>query len=348
MQGKQIRCAKTFPEKTPKRDIDIWVKSKQADFSRGLIAPPNAMTTKAFIEHWLEHQRAKWRTEHTYKQTLGLMKRHVFQRIGHIKVQELKKNHLMIVFTTMAKKGLSDRSIEKVYKGLRQAFSYAIRLDLLVKDPLPVRKDLPKGSGKQERHVLTTDQLAVFLKNAEASKYNTLYLFLVSTGLRIGEALALEWRHIEAGTVKVEQSLNEVSNGFTVGPPKSKSSNRSINLMPSLIVRLEQLPREGKFVFSGKGVNRYNSIRLDFKRVLAASGLNPKTTLHDLRDTFCTLMLLNEFSPKEVSIVMGHSDVAFTLDRYAHYIPEWGKDLGLRIEKIFGPTINKPDTVQTL
>jgi integrase len=345
--GKQIRPSKTFSDKTPKRDIDIWVKGVQTDYARGLIAEPSAVKTKAFLEHWLDLQRAKWRTEHTYKQTHGLMKRHVFKRVGHIKLQDLKKSQLMAVFVTMTEKGLSDRSIEKVYKTLRQALGYAVRQDLLVKDPLPVRKDLPKGADKQERHVLTTEQMTEFLRVANGSKYYTLFLFLLSTGLRIGEALALEWRHLGGDSVKVEQSLDEVFNGFKVGSPKSESSFRTIKLMPSMVALLQELPREGEYVFSGTGVNRYKSIRLEFKRLLAASGLNSQLTLHDLRDTACTLMLINNFNPKEVSSLMGHSDVAFTLNRYAHYIPEWGKDLGLRIEGIFVPAPTSSGTTQT-
>lgn len=52
-----------------------------------------------------------------------------------------------------------------------------------------------------------------------------------------------------------------------------------------------------------------------YKQLLRKSGL-PDIRWHDLRSTYCTLLLKNDFSPKAVSQLMGHSKEIITVDVY--------------------------------
>jgi integrase len=53
-----------------------------------------------------------------------------------------------------------------------------------------------------------------------------------------------------------------------------------------------------------------------YKKLLQDNGL-PDIRWHDLRSTFCTLLLKNDFNPKAVSKLMGHAKEIITLDVYA-------------------------------
>lgn len=52
-----------------------------------------------------------------------------------------------------------------------------------------------------------------------------------------------------------------------------------------------------------------------YKKLLADNGL-PDIRWHDLRSTYCTLLLKNNYSPKAVSKLMGHAKEIITMDVY--------------------------------
>ncbi len=53
-----------------------------------------------------------------------------------------------------------------------------------------------------------------------------------------------------------------------------------------------------------------------YKQLLAENGL-PDIRQHDLRSTYCTLLLKEAFKPKAVSKLMGHAKELITMDVYA-------------------------------
>jgi integrase len=72
-----------------------------------------------------------------------------------------------------------------------------------------------------------------------------------------------------------------------------------------------------------------------FERIVERAGL-PPTRLHDLRHSFATSLLVAGVHPKIVSEAMGHSSVAFTMDRYQHVAPTMGEQVAAAIEKSLG------------
>jgi len=90
----------------------------------------------------------------------------------------------------------------------------------------------------------------------------------------------------------------------------------------------EGLPIEGDtLVFTnraGKPVNPSHLLSRSFKPLLKRAGL-PDTTFHAVtRHTCCCILLLQGVNPKAVSLQLGHSSVAFTLQKYAHFLPGFG------------------------
>ena len=332
--GKRRIVSKVFPAKEKKSVIRDWIASERTKFNDPLSVAPNELKVGQLFKHWLERRKGDWATEHTAKQYQGLFKRHC-SSIANYRVQALKRPQVAAVFTKMAAAGLSDTSIGKVYTLLKQVFQWAIDVEeVLARNPLPDKRYLSKGKAKNDILVLSSEECGRFLAACEGSRFETLLNVLLVSGLRVGEALALEWRHVTAEGVKVEQSLENVTNGFKVNEPKSKSAYRTVPLPPTLDAMLAVLPRDKTYVFAGNGSNPYKSLRKEYKRILGKAKLPSKLRLHDLRHTACTSMLVVGMNPKVVSTLLGHSDVAFTLNTYAHYIPEWGGDVADRLESL--------------
>ena len=156
---------------------------------------------------------------------------------------------------------------------------------------------------------------------AAPDAYRPLAELLIATGLRIGEAVALEWSDVdfEALTLRVSRSRKL---GGAVGGTKSDRS-RMVHIDPGLAQTLEQQRRSsgrlGRLVFStstGSMLNPTNVRNRWHAQTLRDAGL-PHIRLHDLRHTAATLAVAAGESVLFVQSMLGHSDVRTTM-RYAH------------------------------
>ena len=75
---------------------------------------------------------------------------------------------------------------------------------------------------------------------------------------------------------------------------------------------------------AGTLINPTNLRRRHFASLLKRAGLPADTRFHDLRHTCATLLLGKDVHPKFVQELLGHANIAITLDTYSHVIPGMG------------------------
>jgi integrase len=156
--------------------------------------------------------------------------------------------------------------------------------------------------------------------------YRPLAEILIGAGLRIGEAIALEWRDVDwdGSALKVSRAAKDKGE---VGTPKGDRS-RSVLLAPYLVDllrahRTAQAAAGGleKLVFrspEGQVLNRHNVRRRGHDPALEDAGLPSAVRLHDLRHTAATLWLGAGESIYFVQQQLGHADIQTTIDQYGH------------------------------
>jgi integrase len=165
-------------------------------------------------------------------------------------------------------------------------------------------------------------------------------------GLRFGELCALrrDSVDVEKNTVRVRETLIDVRNTVTFGPPKTKSSVRTVtipaSIMRELVIHMDtyvgELPNALLFTFNTGGPIRRAWFRTRaWLPATKAAGLEG-VRFHDLRHTFVSLWVQLGRNAKEVSKVAGHSSVAFTLDRYGHLYDVEEDGLGDRLDLLLG------------
>jgi integrase len=154
--------------------------------------------------------------------------------------------------------------------------------------------------------------------------------------MRQGELLGLRWRDVdfEAAAIQVRHSLQRIDGVFQLVEPKSAKSRRVIAIGDEDIAALrhhkatqaEERLRVARYwedhdlVFCndlGKPLEVSNLTLRYFRPLLKKAGL-PQIRFHDLRHTAATSMLAARVDVKVVSDVLGHSQAAFTMDRYQH------------------------------
>jgi integrase len=165
----------------------------------------------------------------------------------------------------------------------------------------------------------------------------------VHTGMRQGELLALKWADVDlkSGRVSVRRTITKSGGHLLLGEPKTAKSRRTITLTTGSLNALrahrkrqleEMMQRAGLWqdnglVFASEAgtlINPTNLRRRHFASLLECAGLPAGTRFHDLRHTCATLLLGKGIHPKFVQELLGHANIAITLDTYSHVIPGMG------------------------
>ena len=153
-----------------------------------------------------------------------------------------------------------------------------------------------------------------------------LYIVAAFTGLRMGELLALRWRHVDFGDARLL-----VESALSAGELRSTKSRkwRAVPLADQPAAALAKLAERGRFtdrddqVFCGDLGQPLDpsALRRRYGRAQAAAGIR-KLRFHDLRHSFGTLVI-REFDPATVKEFMGHAKLS-TTERYLHAKPRRG------------------------
>ena len=152
------------------------------------------------------------------------------------------------------------------------------------------------------------DEQAAFLAAAKTSVHFLLYRFLLSTGLRIGEALAITHKDLKDRKVSVSKDIVFIGGKEIVQPPKSKAAFRSVPVPSDIYAEMLSTTSERIFTQS------YNAVRLAFKTL--SQKLSFTVSAHILRHTYATRLEEAGISPKIQQYLLGHSKVDISQNIY--------------------------------
>lgn len=173
--------------------------------------------------------------------------------------------------------------------------------------------------------------------NTYAPAYYPFFLCLARTGMRLGEALALQWGDIDFRSRFIEVRRNYVRGKIT--RPKNGKSRR-VDMSQYLAEVLQRLQSQRKaeklrqgwvpvpeWVFctqTGGLLDQSNLRKRIFVRCLAKAGLR-KVRIHDLRHTYASLLIQQEESLVYIKEQLGHHSIQVTVDIYGHLVPGGNK-----------------------
>jgi len=307
----------------------------------------------------------------TYKELASLWwesYKHTVKPNTQLNVRRLLDNHILPLFgsykldklTTPLIQNVVNKLADKTNKGEEGAFLYYDSLHALNKRILqygvvmqaipfnPAREViLPRNTQKEKRekvkHFDNEDlkRFLQYLDTLDVSRYRyyyeiTLYKFLLATGCRINEALALSWSDIDLdnAVVHITKTLNYKQE---INSPKSKTSLRDIDIDQATVSMLKQykrrqvqeawqLGRSETVVFSDF-IHEYPNnrtlqtrLRTHFKRAKVTN-----IGFHGFRHTHASLLLNSGIPYKELQHRLGHSTLSMTMDIYSHLSKENAK-----------------------
>jgi integrase len=226
---------------------------------------------------------------------------------------------------------------------LRRALADAVDWGLLDRNPAEKAK-APRGR-RQPVVILTPSEAQHFLDKAQGSRWYVLWALMLHTGLRPGEVIALRWQdiHWDTHTLQVVQAVSGDGSRRVVGPTKTERSTRPVALGPHMMELLAARRQEQTMdraaagdrweddhdliftTYRGKLLSP-NNVARSFHRVREQAGLPATIHPHCLRHTMASHWLAAGQSIKVVSERLGHTSVAFTLQTYAHLLPNQQAD----------------------
>ena len=199
-----------------------------------------------WMDFWYQNYTKPGLRPTTQSNYEGNIYQHIIPQLGKIPLCQLTQKDLQQFYAHLKKegrlvrteqygKGLSDRMVRMCHAKCRAALEQAVRENLIRTNPA-VGCKLPPKRGR-EMQVLSPQELQRFLMQAQAEGYFELFLLDLSTGLRRGELLALQWSDLDldTGTLSVTKQVYEVDGKLQLSVPKTKASIRKLVLPPAVV-----------------------------------------------------------------------------------------------------------------
>jgi len=327
---------------------------KQRDLERrqkGLSAlVDRSKTVRALALEWLDGLEGgiKPRTLEAYRAAVEL---YIAPRLGDLLVAELTRQTVKAFLKdcrrqgvgyvkadgTRVQKPLAKGSVYAIYSALRALLNEAVDEEIISGNPAArLGRKLHLHPTKQHRkaaveaRVLAKEKLRVLLEwvRVQLATAYPLLLTLARTGVRIGEAVALQLDDYEpeAGKLLVARAWND-KHGRMESP---KHGARRVDVSPQLaailelhiaalkrVVGLDGKPRSA-LLFPSEAWSMLDArnVRRLLRRIAKESGLGRDLKPHDLRHTYGSILTSEGAPPQYIQAQMGHASIQITIDLY--------------------------------
>jgi len=340
--GKRIYRSKTV--RGSRRQAERELRKQLAEKDAGTLPATRRLTLNAYLDEWLDAKQESLKPR-TFEQYRYILEKHVRPELGMRPLDRLTPLAVQAFYRRMRERGRTARTVAHVHRVLRNALRQARRLRLIPTDPTEA-VEVP-SAGRPRHRALTLAEVRRFREACAASPYGALYVLMVATGLRPGEACGLRWQDVDldAGLVRVVQSVswlmkpNAEGRRWTFITPKTDRSRRTIPIPPELARDLARhRAAQGKrrlkaggtawedhdLVFCGQRgqpLDWHNLSARHFRPIREAAGLPAEVRPYDLRHTCASLLAAQGETPNVVADRLGHSRPTLTLDVYTHAFP---------------------------
>jgi integrase len=301
----------------------------------GLPPPDNRLTVKDLLTRWYDEELRIQVAPSTAENYRSIFTHHIVSMLGRKTVANLTMADVNRLMAAALDEHKSASTVRRIRAVLVQALDYAVREGVVGRNVAALTKG-PKMPRKEGR-TLTPDQAKRLLSSLAGHRYEVLYVLMLTTGLRRGEALGLRWEDLDLsrGIVMVRRLPKREGGRLVTADTKTAKSRRAVNLPAPVILalrdhrtrqkraRLALGPawHESGFVFTseiGTPVDPRNLYR-DFASVCQKAKIG-KWHPHELRHSAASLMLAQGVPLQVVSDVLGHSSIRLTADVYGHVL----------------------------
>lgn len=268
------------------------------------------------------------------------------EAFGQQKISKVKTSDAKLFLIKMQQEDGRGHSTIKTVRGvLRPAFQMAVDDDILMKNPFQFELAGVVVNDSVTREAVTKDQMRKFLRfvhdDVVYCKYYEVVYILFHTGMRISEFCGLTLKDIDLKnkTVNIDHQLQRTSKReYVIEPTKTNAGTRVIPITDEVADMFRSIIEDrpnykvekvvagySGFLFLDKDYmplvamhweHRFNSMVYRYNEIYKVQ--MPNITPHVCRHTYCSNQAKAGMNPKTLQYLMGHSDIAVTLNVYTH------------------------------
>lgn len=341
--GKNVRQTMTFkvPEGTPPTKAEKLVMQAYIEFANKCKYSQDLNENmrfkelvEIFIKQYAENE-LKPVTTYNYKRDLEI---HILPVFANKKIKDITTQSLTKFFLGLDKAPETTRKLKTIVSSV---FAYGVKQGYIKENPCVGALHKKDNVNKKKIKYLNKQQCQKLMQlTSEYSTLNTIIQFLLFTGLRIGECLALRWCNIDFvnDTITIENTLCFADDKWFLAAPKTNTSYRTLKLgtyTKELLLRHKREQDKLKeivgnnwahpdIVFTSVIGNFYDRsyVNKELKKILSSNDM-PIISAHGLRHSNASLMINNGIDVKAVSEHLGHCNIAITGDIYSHIFEEY-------------------------
>ena len=308
------------------------------------IEPCNIPVSDVVLE-FIERPEADYSitTLHSYR---SYFKNHIAHNMYNLTISELKNMQALI--NILLKKGLSPKTCRHIRGMLAATIRYAYNMGYIENLPhIDVR--IP-SKGQKNIHIMSRNQVKLFMAYVDKSKHKTALLTMFYTMARRGEVCGLQYGDIDFDKkiLYISRALNKVDGIMQIKPPKN-GKKREILMPEELIKILKEYTAMKKwnkeeFLFKSENLDYlspnalYHALGLIARQIKEDTGEQIPTGLHSIRHLVISELIANGVPVELVSKTAGHSSVAITTQIYTHVKTYMQEPLKETLDKIIPKT----------
>lgn len=317
----------------------------------------------------------------TFKRKNDTLKKLQKEKFTNIPIAKVKREDIIKYLESL--KQYSKSTIKQIYELICMAFGQATYENIIIDNFMTGWKRVEKPKSEYKSHhrkSLTIEEqkkLVDYLNSVKYEKCHKKYLFLLllTTGMRIGEALVLDYEKdidIVNGKIYIRKTQTKNTAGKAIIGETAKTENgERVLTMTNISKRIveaaleHKIPNKNHLLFCKEDKTMYieNTINSSIKRIALKLGIGiyedkdkkgqivQKTDVHThmLRGTFATRCAEAKIAPAVLKKILGHSDITVTMQYYVDVDSEFENSENKNVEKyligkeIFGVDFSAED-----
>ena len=355
----------TWKEETARKKAAAFAATFEKECKEGIRADTR-QTFKAYCEYVIdmkENRGIKHSTVVRYKE----LAERIYPVIGHIKLKDLRADHLNDLYTYLSSDGmnkrtggkLSSKTVVEHHRLISTVLEQAVKESLIPFNPAQ-RAQPPKVFHKEVSYFQPEQIVAIAdALNNEHIKWQALVHLLLITGARRGEILGLKWDKVDFKNERIYICNNVLYSpdiGIYEDTPKSERSKRFVTVPSETIALLKVYKswQNGERKRLGSYYNNYgflftqddgspmhpDSVTDYLDKFSTKYGL-PHVNSKAFRHTMASMLYFGGVDSVSISNRLGHAQVSTTANIYAHVMEAADKKNAEVISDIY---LKKKDT----
>lgn len=304
-----------------KKEVATKLAELRFKYDNNAYAKRNDLIFKDWYERWLEEYASQTLSEESLFQIRKMFKRYVSDEIFGKPLQDINRRNLEQMYENRLS-GLSSNTVRAFSVQLKRCLEAAVDSGILVSNPHDKVRMCKTRKPKKIYAYTSADQQKIVKYCKGSYGKNGIFYFLISTGMRFGEAAALLWDDVdlETGAININKTTTRGISGTIVrDTTKTESGVRTIYVGENVLNWLKTLNSgaTSRYVFPNKrGEVMPQSSAIRYWNDVCDEINIPHQGMHSLRHTWATRALEAGINVKTVSSMLGHKNITTTMNTY--------------------------------